>query len=96
MGALAGAFIMLCLLGPRMFEPTGPPSCEHVRVIGFHPGRRSQRFIVESVNTPGRYWEVGRFKTQFPPEYRGPLTILVSTGRWTGYDHIKVVQTCSP
>jgi hypothetical protein len=87
---------MLAWFAPGMFEPTDPARCEAVRVVGLHVGGRgSEEFIVESANVPSRHWQVGRYKTPFPRDYRGPAALLLTRGRWTGSDHLKLVSGCS-
>jgi hypothetical protein len=87
---------MFCWLGPRVLEPTDAPRCEDVRVVGLRVGGRgSEEFVVESVKVPLKRWEVGRYKTPFPRDYRGAAALFISKGRWTGRDHLKLVASCS-
>ena len=77
-----------------MFEPTGPPRCEYVRVTGFHVGSKGPEFYRRVCHHAGGALDGWKIPD---PVYTGlpwAFIILVSKGRWTGYDHVKVVETC--
>ncbi len=95
-GAAVGVLITFCWFAPRIFEPTDAATCRAVHVGGLHRGGRGEElFIVESDAVPATRWEVGRYKTPFSRDYRGPAALFVSRGRWTGNDHLKLVEKCS-
>jgi hypothetical protein len=82
-------------MAPGIFEPTESATCEAVHIVGLHlGGRGSEMFIVESDAMLSKRWEIGRYKTPFPRDYRGPAALLVSRGRWTRTDHLKLGQRC--
>jgi hypothetical protein len=88
-----GFLIASCLFGPYLLEPTDAPRYEDVSVVSYHRGARgSQTFTVVSTKT-GRSWQVGAARGPYPPEYRGPAILSLSRGRWTGKDHLRLLQT---
>jgi hypothetical protein len=88
-----GFLIAFCLFGPFILEPTDKPRFEDVAVVSFHHGARGwQTFTVVSKKT-GQSWQVGAARGPYPPEYRGPAVLSISRGRWTGKDHLRLVES---
>ena len=91
---LAVPLYIVYIVGSFLFEPTDPPRCEEVRIVGMQAQYKSEKFTVESDSTPIRRWNVGRFNTPFPADYIGPAGLLLSRGRWTGKDHATLIMLC--
>jgi hypothetical protein len=92
-GVLIGLLIYSCFLGPYDFEPTDEPRCFGVVIVSYRTGGRGSQYFTVVSQTTGESWEVGAARGPFPPEYRGPAVVVARRGRWTGTDHIELLQS---
>src|SRR5262249_23184323 len=94
-GGAIGLVVSLVIFGPESFEPTDSPRYVGVQVVSYHYGTRSQYFTLVNTNT-SQSWVVGALKGPFDAEYRGPATLELRRGRWTGKDHLSLLRADSP
>ena len=92
--SLAPFVIMGPFFLPYLLEPTGPALCEDVQIIAYRRGSRgSQSFDVASRKS-GAVQEVGAADTPFDASYRGIAVLILRLGKWTGYKHTRLSNTC--
>jgi len=85
------ATIILAPLVPFTFEPTDAPRFEDVKVVSYRTNSRHWEWFTV-VSTSGQSYEVGAAGGIYPPEYRGAAILSIRRGRWTGEDHLLLLN----
>ena len=87
-----GGLIMLCFVGPYLFEPTDAPEYVHVQVVAYRTGAGGSQWFTVVALSSGQSWQVGAARGPFVYTYRGPALLDVRRGRWTGKQHLRLLQ----
>jgi len=89
---IGAALFFILFLSVIHFEPTDAPTFENVTVVSYSAGPKNSYFTVESA-TSEKFWEIGPSSAQFSLNYRGPAILAIRHGRWTGEEHLQLLES---
>jgi len=86
--------VMVGLLGVFSYEPTEKATMEEVRVLSYHVGigRGDRNYFRVASTSTGQFWEIDAAGSPFSADYRGLAVLSISRGRWTGKDHLRLLD----